>query len=158
MKNLLFLLVLTVSINTTKAQDATLKETIDWLNIYGLKENGTSYSNPDITYTNTWYLTKKNEKLHFELKNFKNGIELLKERSRFFYEDINWILLSQIDQHFTVTIDCKETENQFDQYYLSFLNKESAISLFRALKHLNTFYNHKIQFIDKIRPDLKNKF
>ena len=155
MKQLLFLLVLTVSINTTKAQDATLQETIDWLNIYGLKENGTSYSNPDITYTNTWYLTKKNEKLHFELKNFKNGIELLKERSRFFYEDINWIKLSQVGQYFKVTIDCKETG---DQHYLSFLNKEKAISLFKALKHLNTFYNHKIQFIDKIRPDLKNKF
>ncbi len=57
-----------------------------------------------------------------------------------------------------MTIDCKETKDQFDQYYLSFLNKESAISLFKALKHLNTFYNHEIQFIDKIRPDLKNKF
>ncbi|WP_147679196.1 hypothetical protein [Algibacter pacificus] len=84
MKHLLLLLVLTVSTNTTKAQDATLQETTDWLNIYGSKENGISYSNPDKTYTNTWYLTKKNEKLHFELKNFENGTELLKERSRFF--------------------------------------------------------------------------
>ncbi|CAM1340367.1 hypothetical protein [Tenacibaculum aestuarii] len=164
MKHLLFLLVLTLSINTTNAQDATLQETIDWLNIYGFEDNFSD-------------VNKRKTKVECDVSLNKNGVasfyfiyfEMSKDDSdwrereydnyeRFSILQVKFIYLYPPignRQGYTIRIG---VQNKDISLFVEFPDKEKAISLFKALKHLNTFYSHEIQFIDKIRPDLKNKF
>jgi len=168
MKNLLFLLVLTVSISTVKAQDATLQETIDWLNIYGFEDN----FEKDNLSAGGW----KKTKVKCDVSLNKSGVANFnfiyfvryddsdwREREYNNYESFSILQVKFIElipptgnrKGYAIIIGA-ETKDKY--YAVEFPDKEKAISLFKALKHLNTFYNHEIQFIDKIRPDLKNKF
>lgn len=169
MKHLLLLLVLTVSISTVKAQDATLQETIDWLNIYGFEDNfekdnlsaggwkktkvkcDVSLNKNGVANFNFIYFVRYNDDSDWrtrEVENYKH-FSILQVKS------INLIPPTGNRKGYAIIIGA-ETNDKY--YAVEFPDKEKAISLFKALKHLNTFYSHEIRFIDKIRPDLKNKF
>ncbi|WP_147679197.1 hypothetical protein [Algibacter pacificus] len=169
MKHLLFLLVLTVSINTTKAQDATLQETIDWLKSYGLTDNinvnnGTriklwNFILDDNKGIDIRWLTEYKDNDYYEWKDNPKGV------FKTYLENIESIelysgsvVISVKQYYYGEGLDNIASHKNIIVAFDNDNNKEKRLlSLYNALKHLFSFYpDSTIKFSNRV--ELKNKF
>jgi len=172
MKNtILLFLAFTFSVQFANAQsDATKEETISWINIYGAKgaesgkSGGITRSRTDIYInevnemaiitTERWWLDLDDPKAWKENgKNFRKMYRI---------SDIEFIMLQPVVEdeynydkgYYKVRLLLKDKEI-YGSFFV-FPDKEKANSLFKALKHLASFYETNIEFIDQV--SLENKF
>jgi hypothetical protein len=165
MKKTLLIITLFIGLGNVNAQsDATLDETIQWLNTYGIKENsGERTLYKDGAWSETmynWNVFLNNEGIAtFEFtkrfrddvdNNWRNNNSNTPTTSGTIME-ISRIGIKPSSAGYRVWIS---RERPGASFY--FNNKNDANSLFKALKHLSSFYKTKIEFTDLV--SLKNKF
>jgi len=167
MKNtILLFFALALSVQFTNAQsDATKEETVQWLDIYGLTGNLERIEHERIGWFETmykWdvYLNKEgittfvfNQKFRDdENNNWVDNNRDTQTNSGTIME-ISIVQIYPSDGGYRVSI---LVEKKFGGVNIFFNKKENAISLYKALKHLASFYDTNIEFYDMV--SLKNKF
>jgi hypothetical protein len=174
MKKLIFLLAVILLSQMVVAQqqsDATLEETIEWLNKY-------SFSKKEEKTNRSWHL----EKSELTIQNFNNTITFkteLYEHFKYFYSDGSLredkglkISAASYEPDFKLQEVKKIWTNPFDDLVILNFNLQNgktasliywgedmnlAKRVYKALKHLFSYYpQYKVIFEDK--TELENKF
>jgi hypothetical protein len=173
MKQTLLIIALFIGIGSVNAQsDATKEETLDWLNIYF----------PKFSRQATIDFLDSDKLTNFMIKiNYKQDGMI----RRLLYDD-NYDDIFRHEMYLTsvIKIEIGLTQKN-DIYYIFFVGKDKSVSrnrscegcvkdgkgeyvsfyfsnktelerVYKALKHLFTFYNQEVKFVDKIA--LANKF
>jgi hypothetical protein len=164
MKKAILIIVLFIGLGNVNAQSgATLEETKEWLEIYGSK----LIQNPDNNFINYQLDFDGNKimisyELTYDEIVYETTISDLKSVKSITYLPLS----SDSGSGFSIIIRggagywkntkgdmVKESSNYI---LLRMITKKNATRVFNALKHLYTFYNNKVQFIDKV--SIENKF
>lgn len=158
----IFILFLFASSLTYAQSDATLEETIKWLDVYGVNEN---LSREEYKNSGGWYETKIIWDVHLNSK----GETKFKYREKYRSDETPWKddSLDDFSIYDITSIELNPPNDARDYYIfiqyrtkgyllIEFADKEKATSLFKALKHLATFYDNEIKLKDTV--SLKDKF
>jgi hypothetical protein len=181
MKQILLIIALFIGLGNVNAQsDATLEETVQWLNYYGIKGNGVIEDNSTDGYYEKkveWKVTLNSKKMvDFEMKQkrksaYRNmtwgpGCTKGPDVVNFDLNDIKKLSLKESSNSFIVVFYFKDSvgDKNVDYECLSnlkfqtifFEDKKNANSLFKAMKHLNSIISSNIEFINP--TELENKF
>lgn len=172
MKKTLFIIALFIGFGNVNAQsDATKEETLNWLNTYFKK----------FAYEATLQNTKGGYFTHFHISISSKGeihTELSKKNSEAWYQEdvkitsISTIIIEPMSTNENYLLDFWVNDRSVEVFYerngddpkidkisvmrLYFSNKTELERVYKALKHLFTFYNQEVEFVDKIA--LANKF
>ncbi|MBN2615392.1 MAG: hypothetical protein JXR71_06825 [Bacteroidales bacterium] len=184
MKKTIFLLVAltTLSVSFVQAQTGdngpTLDQTIAWLNYYGFSGNTDHGGNGVLDKIGDVRISIDNNTVRFIDNSYEKSIWSQKENSQIYssldqapwkYQRTNNFTLQQVSSiavippadyngdvivDYEVIIVTSVTVSRIIR--IAFTDKKRAVSLYKALKHLNSFYNYDIKFINKL--SLKNAF
>ena len=173
MKKTLLIIALFIGFGNVNAQsDATKEETLNWLNTY-LKK---------FAYEATLQNTKGGNFTHFYISIRSKGeihTELSKKNSEAWYQEdvkitsISKIIIEPMSTNENYLLEFWVNDRSVEVFYdngdgddpkikkmavmtLYFSNKTELERVYKALKHLFTFYNQEVEFVDKIA--LANKF
>lgn len=153
MKKKLLIIALFICFGNISAQaNATLQETINWLNKYGVAlikvdKADTAHELEFNKYQIRIYRVSKNIGERAESYQLKDIRKIEVDRA---YEN------SEICTVKIVGSGTLNSEYRYLATYIHFNNKEDAYRFYKALKHLFSFYNYEINFKNTI--ELENKF
>ena len=184
MKKTLLIIALFIGLGNVNAQsDTTLEETVQWLNYYGIKENGIITDASKESYSEQkaeWKVILNSKKMvDFEMKqklksargNMTWRIDCSKgpDEVNFDLNDIKKLSLKESSNsfigfivvfYFKDSISNKnvdyECPSHLESQVIFFEDKKNANSLFKAMKHINSLISSNIEFINP--TELKNKF
>lgn len=171
MKIILILFIFSSSL-TYAQSDATLEETVKWLGIYGLEDNleqGDSYEIKvkwEVSFKDDMVRFRVNEKYRNDDNPEWRNNNTENPYDEFTIKEIYGVFLGPpgtygIDEYKgyrlqIVWTDTDYPDTDYPDVTIIFPNKKNALSLFNALKHLNSFYNNEIKFVDNV--SIKDKF
>lgn len=157
-------LFLTCIISSNAQSDATLEETIQWINLYGLKGNGVSIRESDGSgseYTQKWALSNDNT-IIFNIENMEKvfGTDYIEETNtmtaKWQLSEITRIICGPADYVLGYHVTLIISGQNLTYWDVHFQKSENAERLFSALKHLCSFFEYEIKFGNMIT--LENKF
>lgn len=158
MKQTLLTLCLLLAFGTTKAQnDATLEETIDWINNFGISK--AIYSDGITKASNKINVSQSKGAINFYIyREYESGKEKESYR-KYLFNDNYVILLSPNKSLYQVEIIIdydREDKKGFSKYDYNFNDKTQAEKVLKAFKHLfdlvHVKYREKNMFL------IENKF
>ena len=160
---LILTLLLTCVVSSNAQSDATLEETIQWINLYGLKDNGVSIMNSDGSgseYTQKWTLSNDNT-IIFNIESLekvfgKNHPEKNTTTEKWQLSEITRINCGPADYGLGYYVTLIISGQNLTHWDVHFQKSENAERLFSALKHLCSFFEYEIKFGNMIT--LENKF
>lgn len=153
-KAILILTFLLTSVFSSNAQnDASIEETKEWIEIYGIKVMAKNYfGDTDDNYPASIHLTEGT--LAFELGSV-SGSEMYSGFTISFKElDIITLMPSPHNYSDRYFVEFDHSKGNGERF--TFENKESAKRFLKALKHYLSFYDYEIKFEDK--TTIEDKF
>jgi hypothetical protein len=172
MKKTLLIIIIFIGLGNVNAQsDASKEETLSWLNTYLQKFSKQAtidtYGN-DYTSLRVQINNAQDGLIHRQLSD-ENYINIYRHEMYLTSvikismgpdrdNDTYYIAIWGKDKSVSVyeETDYKEKEYSDNSIFFSFSNKEEALRVFKALKHLFTFYNQGVEFVDTV--SIENKF
>jgi len=172
MKKALLIITLFIGIGNVNAQsDATKEETLNWLNTYWIKLSYQEMmeSNNNI-YTKLYIAIDHNGKrdLALDMRNDAYSKRIYMNTNLNSVTKIQLAPLQKNGYKISIITDTQSVEfmeiNDDEDtrkwkgysFVTNFSKQTDAFRVFKALKHLYTFYNYKVEFVDKV--SIENKF